>query len=208
MRDISETEVEKAIGRRKEEILELETALATIRRLIPSTQPKSTESTLSGELAGATIRASIKAVLSECRKPLSHREIVEKAIQMGYRSPNPDGDIETTGRSFVTILRAAEFVKKNNSGLFSLNVNEEGPLTLTHPAQTVGLTRADAMESILRKLNRPASVGEILDALQQEGHSVPSDRRSAYNSVYGSLKTWSDRFARASNNRWTIKDQG
>lgn len=208
MSDISETEVEKEIGRRKEEILELEMALATIRRLIPSIQAKSTESTLSGKLTGATIRDSIKAVLSECRKPLSYREIAEKAIQMGYRSPNPDGDFATTARSFATILRAAKFVKKNKNGLFSLNANEEGSSAPLHPAQEVGLTRADAMESILRKLGRPASVGEILDALQQEGHSVPSERRSAYNSVYGSLKNWSDRFARASNNRWTIKDQG
>ena len=49
-------------------------------------------------------------------------------------------------------------------------------------------------------------VKEIVEQLAKMGQSVPSDPRSAFNSVFGSLKNSTNRFIKVGKGLWTLKE--
>lgn len=65
--------------------------------------------------------------------------------------------------------------------------------------------RADVMADIMWKKGRPLTVREIYEGLKELNHSLPTDMRSAVNSIYGSLKNAADRFENADRGLWRLR---
>jgi hypothetical protein len=102
-------------------------------------------------------------------------------------------------------------VPVQHEGTSDASVSLEPPLVAATSEGFVSLrgkTRRDAIIAVLKHTNRPMRVGEVLDKLRNGGHSVPDDRRSAHNSIFGSLKNFEgDYFKRVGNAEWTLADQ-
>lgn len=218
------------IDRRRAEVGRLEAALDTIQAVLShsvlsASQDQSDQAGPTSKLAvneqgfdlsGASIREAAHAIISESNNPLHPRKVAELALKRGYRGRNADAPIAITVKHFSDMMRLDPNLTKNDEGLFSLakRPRMSGIRSKATYAQDRGLlasldfpshrNRAAAIEMILDNHGRPMTTKEILERLRVNGHPVPSDERSAFNSVYGTLKNNPERFVKSESGLWEL----
>jgi hypothetical protein len=101
----------------------------------------------------------------------------------------------------VPVSRPVDTQRVQQSSLLAFP--ENSVVATAQPAKA--MKRADAIEELLRSENRPMTVSEIVSGLVSRGHSVPSEHRNAFNSIFGTLKHNEDRFVKVGRGQWWLR---
>ena len=211
--------LEEMIAQRREQLNKLEDALATIRDVFGSSQgllpahldtglaTASAAALASGrhDLTGKTIREAAHVILTEAEVPLDPREVAKKALARGYRAPRADANFATTVKSFSDIMRTDKALSRDSQRRFSFHRKQSKP---TQPASNTqhGKSRADAIAALMRDRRSPMTIAEIRDGLIAGNHRVPTEPRSAHNSIFGTLKHASELFRSKERGLWELKE--
>jgi hypothetical protein len=68
-----------------------------------------------------------------------------------------------------------------------------------------GLTKAEAVERVLRESPRPMKIGELIDALASEGLGTHLKRSVQHNSLYTTMTRKPEIFLKNEKSEWTVK---
>jgi hypothetical protein len=69
------------------------------------------------------------------------------------------------------------------------------------------MTKHDAAAYALKKIGRPAKIGQIADYLASVGYGKGADRRVQFNGLYTALKRRADMFEAVGGAKWRLKER-
>jgi hypothetical protein len=227
-------QLEREIERRRKEIAALQQAISAIRSVVGDTPSETngrahtngqansevTNPIETGPLSGASVREAARFILSREQQYLPADVVAAKARKLGYLGQRPDAGEEVTAKSFRDIMRTM-FNKgdlaRDERMRYQLSQHHERPYqpsaqpdlrhqNLLLASSHTALSRCDEIAVILAETNRPMRVKEIVRQLRKRGSPVPEDTRSAFNSVFGSMKHAKNRFSKVGRGLWQLKE--